>query len=404
MIAIIVPAVTSTPPAAPQRTAGSDDADFAKTLDEKQQPQDKNSLPAQVPPADGKAAAPRPDGEEKKAEGDDASEAVQPAIAVIPLAESAAPAVENAPAAAEDTAVNDDRQIRLQHLVMQAATGAEAPAADSSGNASAQASALAWSMPGLSAVSAAGRLEPTGPGKPEPHLARTPATDDGRSAADGEESSASSVNGKETASAESSATPMKPQPQESAPLSQSSESRFSPLPGGDARPAISVAHQREAAPALQLTPPSGNSLNPPVGTPAWQQALSQQLSWFTRNGIHNAELRLHPEELGSLQISLRLNNDRAQLHFVTENHQVRAALESAMPHLRTSLAESGIELGHSSVGHESPSSWQELFNSGRSPGRGFGEDDTHEGHIMAEEVSSVVIESRALTNGINTFI
>jgi len=59
-----------------------------------------------------------------------------------------------------------------------------------------------------------------------------------------------------------------------------------------------------------------------------------------------------------LQISLKLDNDQAQLHFVSAHQQVRAAVEAAMPHLRTALAESGISLGQSSVGSDS-SAWQQ---------------------------------------------
>lgn len=100
------------------------------------------------------------------------------------------------------------------------------------------------------------------------------------------------------------------------------------------------------------------SLHQTPGTAAWQQELGQQLMLYTRNGIHNAELRLNPKELGALQINLRLNNDQAQLHFVTGNHQVKAALEAAMPHLRTLLDESGITLGQSSVGSDA-SAWNQ---------------------------------------------
>lgn len=90
-------------------------------------------------------------------------------------------------------------------------------------------------------------------------------------------------------------------------------------------------------------------LSSQLGSPEWQQALGQQVLLFSRNGQHAAELRLHPEDLGSIQISLKLDNDQAQLNMISGHSQVRAALEAAMPHLRTALAESGISLGQSSV-------------------------------------------------------
>lgn len=150
------------------------------------------------------------------------------------------------------------------------------------------------------------------------------------------------------------------------------------------------------------------SLEPTLGTPAWQQALGHQVSLFTRNGIQNAELRLHPEELGALQINLRLNNDQAQLHFITGNHQVRAALEAAMPHLRSLLDESGISLGQSTVSADT-SSWQ---NASRQQEHGQPSDQGHRGQhdlpgdsepavTEAENVSSVRVSM--LPDGINTY-
>ncbi|WP_437613908.1 flagellar hook-length control protein FliK [Erwinia sp. V71] len=99
--------------------------------------------------------------------------------------------------------------------------------------------------------------------------------------------------------------------------------------------------------------PATSQLNAQLGSPEWQQALSQQVLMFTRNGQQNAELRLHPQDLGSIQISLKLDNDQAQLSMVSGHSQVRAALEAALPQLRTALAESGINLGQSNVSSDS---------------------------------------------------
>ncbi|QJT82089.1 flagellar hook-length control protein FliK [Kosakonia sp. MUSA4] len=144
------------------------------------------------------------------------------------------------------------------------------------------------------------------------------------------------------------------------------------------------------------------TLQAEVGTPAWQQSLGQQIAVFTRDGVHHAELRLHPEDLGSLQISLRLNNDQAQLHFVTGDHQVRAALESAMPHLRTQLQESGIQLGQSSVGAESFSSTGDA-PSGERSGQGKSEKESSEMAVSAAEERISTPRTLIYSSGINTF-
>jgi flagellar hook-length control protein FliK len=102
-----------------------------------------------------------------------------------------------------------------------------------------------------------------------------------------------------------------------------------------------------------VSAPATPQLNAQLGSPEWQQALSQQVLMFHRNGQQSAELRLHPQELGALQITLKLDDNQAQLHIASAHGQVRAAVEAALPHLRHALAESGINLGQSSVGGES---------------------------------------------------
>lgn len=107
-----------------------------------------------------------------------------------------------------------------------------------------------------------------------------------------------------------------------------------------------------------VTAPSTPVLNAQLGTPEWQQQLGQQVMMFNRQGQQTAQLRLHPEDLGSIQISMKIENNQAQLHFVSGHSGVRSALEAAMPELKTALADSGISLGQSSVGSDS-SQWQQ---------------------------------------------
>ncbi|WP_145513202.1 flagellar hook-length control protein FliK [Yersinia massiliensis] len=107
---------------------------------------------------------------------------------------------------------------------------------------------------------------------------------------------------------------------------------------------------------LVNAPVSGH-LSAQLGSQEWQQSLGQQVVMFSRNGQQSAELRLNPQELGALQISLKMEDNQAQLHFASAHSQVRAALEAAMPSLRSALAESGIQLGQSSVGSEGQ--WQQ---------------------------------------------
>ncbi|HDU6279432.1 TPA: flagellar hook-length control protein FliK [Klebsiella aerogenes] len=138
-------------------------------------------------------------------------------------------------------------------------------------------------------------------------------------------------------------------------------------PAAVAFAAASPSQSATPASALVTAPPTPQ-LNAQLGSPEWQQALSQQVLMFHRNGQQSAELRLHPQELGALQITLQLDDKQAQLHIASAHGQVRAAVEAAMPQLRHALAESGINLGQSSVGGEATPQWQQ--QNGNGEGRG----------------------------------
>ncbi|VAL45287.1 flagellar hook-length control protein [Enterobacter hormaechei] len=111
-----------------------------------------------------------------------------------------------------------------------------------------------------------------------------------------------------------------------------------------------VSHLAPSQPAATVA--TAPVLSQPLGTHEWQQNLSQHITLFTKQGQQTAELRLHPEDLGQVLISLKLDDNQAQLQMVSPHSHVRAALEAALPILRTQLAENGIQLSQSSVSSE----------------------------------------------------
>ncbi|MDO1752448.1 flagellar hook-length control protein FliK, partial [Escherichia coli] len=75
----------------------------------------------------------------------------------------------------------------------------------------------------------------------------------------------------------------------------------------------------------------------PLGSEAWQQQLNQHMLFFSRHGVSHGQIRLHPEELGPLNVDLRIEDNQAVMHFVSPHSQVRAAMETMMPILRNAL-------------------------------------------------------------------
>ena len=119
-------------------------------------------------------------------------------------------------------------------------------------------------------------------------------------------------------------------------------------------PALGAAVQNiAAAVAPNALPPAMATLAPEVGSSAWGKALGQQVIYLGTTGQQVAELQLNPPGLGPLKVSLSMNEQQMQAMFVSAHASVRTAVEAALPQLRSTLADSGISLGHTSVGAES---------------------------------------------------
>ena len=90
-------------------------------------------------------------------------------------------------------------------------------------------------------------------------------------------------------------------------------------------------------------------ITPELGSAGWGKALGQHISWMVAGEHQTAELHLHPADLGPLQVILSVENNQAELMFVSGEPAVREAIEAAMPQLRQMLSEAGISLGQTSV-------------------------------------------------------
>ncbi|MCO7214737.1 MULTISPECIES: flagellar hook-length control protein FliK [unclassified Halomonas] len=104
--------------------------------------------------------------------------------------------------------------------------------------------------------------------------------------------------------------------------------------------------------SLAAAMPPGTNASLSFNQAAWPQQLGQTLARLSSQGgagEQQVELRLHPAELGSLGVTLKLGEHGAQAQFFSAHSQVRQALEQAIPQLREALAEQGIQLGDASV-------------------------------------------------------
>ena len=104
-------------------------------------------------------------------------------------------------------------------------------------------------------------------------------------------------------------------------------------------------------PPTSTTNPTTLNLNlpMPMDISKWQASLNEQICLISRQGIQNAEIKLNPQELGSLHIKLAMIDDKIDLHMAVAHNMVKGVLESALPMLRSSLEQQGITLQHTNI-------------------------------------------------------
>jgi len=138
--------------------------------------------------------------------------------------------------------------------------------------------------------------------------------------------------------------------------------------GDDRRDAASLA---ALTPATLATPATSATIATPAAetprvmslaahpaTPAWRSEFIEGVRVLANEGAQRAELRLHPADIGPVNVTINLAGDQGSIAFMAANEETRKAIEAALPQLRELLADSGITLGNTTVGQGSgQSSW-----------------------------------------------
>ncbi len=102
-----------------------------------------------------------------------------------------------------------------------------------------------------------------------------------------------------------------------------------------------ASESARALPRLDLT----RLLQQPNGA----RELADQVRMLAQAQGGRTELKLHPPQLGSLDVRVLVDGDRTSIQFISANPVTREVLEAAMPRLRDSLAESGLTLEDATV-------------------------------------------------------
>lgn len=118
--------------------------------------------------------------------------------------------------------------------------------------------------------------------------------------------------------------------------------------------ALQMANATGTGPVTPATvvsaPAHALSIASPAGTPAFAQELGQHVAWLGGQDVKQARIRLHPEDLGTMDVKVSINHDRVDVSFAVQHPAAVHVVQQTLPQLDTLLAQHGLALGQTDVG------------------------------------------------------
>lgn len=130
--------------------------------------------------------------------------------------------------------------------------------------------------------------------------------------------------------------------------------------------------------------------------PQWGNELADRILILSKQNIQQAQIRINPPNLGPLELRISVQNEQANVSFVSNHVQVRDAIESAIPRLREMFADNGfqsLDVDISSNKHGDKAHENVSTNSG------INYLDT-ENELDEDEAQSVLVQNAAKTIGL----
>ena len=121
----------------------------------------------------------------------------------------------------------------------------------------------------------------------------------------------------------------------------------------------------------------------PVGSQAFAHELGQQVVWLTGQDVKQARIRLHPEELGQLDVKINVLHDRVDVVFSAQHPAGVTAIQQSLSQLGQMLTQQGLSLGHAEVGQHDRGAHQGRGGAAPNDAAVDDTDDAHGGGLRA---------------------
>ncbi|MDF1929239.1 flagellar hook-length control protein FliK [Legionella pneumophila] len=123
--------------------------------------------------------------------------------------------------------------------------------------------------------------------------------------------------------------------------------------------------------SFQMNQKAGSDIQPPVvpnyyvpknfsipihvNHSQWSEQLSEHIVWLGHQDVKSALIKIHPEELGPLEINVKVVKDNASVNISTHSVYVKEIVDQAIPRLREMMAQQGINLSEVHIGTDTSS-------------------------------------------------
>jgi len=119
-------------------------------------------------------------------------------------------------------------------------------------------------------------------------------------------------------------------------------------PGADAVSPMPLAHaqglDQGGVPVVQV------QATQPATSPQFAQELGEQIAWMGSGQVKEARIKLHPEELGSMDVRVSLEGGKVNVAILAQHPAAVHAVQQTLSQLDSMLAHHGLSLGQADVG------------------------------------------------------
>jgi flagellar hook-length control protein FliK len=130
-------------------------------------------------------------------------------------------------------------------------------------------------------------------------------------------------------------------------------------------------------------------------SPQFSQELGEQIAWMGSGDVKEARIKLHPEELGSMDVHVTMDGGKVNVAILAQHPAAVHAVQQTLSQLDTMLAHHGLSLGQADVGQRHPE--QTPAKGDPAGGQGDGVDDgtATTGTVATSRVSRSLLDEVA---------